>query len=122
AFGLEEPVDATGFGAERVDIAALAADEDTAADDRGLGVGVGVAGKSERPFHLQPWYSSGRYAGRTALKPRVVVVLAPAVPGRSVERAGEGVLSHTQRRGRRRRRQIARRECLARDVLRDGTA
>ena len=97
AFRFEEPVDAAGRRAQRVDLAAPAADEDAAADDRGLRVGVEVAGEPERPFHFQAWHlprPSGRR--RPLLEARVGRVLAPAVPARPVQRIREvGVSSRT---------------------------
>ena len=88
----KKPVDAAGGGTERIDVAALAADENTAADDRGLGVGADVTGKTKSPFELQPRHvRRGEPGHRAILISRIGRIHAPAVPERSSQRVGEVV-------------------------------
>ena len=87
---LKKPVDAARSGAERIDVAALAADKDTASGDGGLRVSSHITGKTESPFEFQTGhFGSGEARHRAILKARVRRVHAPAVPERSSQRVGE---------------------------------
>lgn len=98
------PMDTTGRGIERIHVAALAANEDASADNRGLGVGRHIAGKAERPFEFQTRHLRGGDSGGGAvLIARVGRVHAPAVPGWPGQRVGEAAglgLTHGLRRRR----------------------
>ncbi len=120
---LEEPVHATRRGAERVDVATLAADEHAPAGHGGLRVRRNVAGEAERPFELQTRDGGGREPGcRRVLVSRIRGGGAPTVPGRTREQA-VGARSRTRTHG------LQRRSCdqrplkgLAGDELRNRAA
>src|SRR5207247_5449929 len=63
----EVPVDAASRGVERVDVAALAADEHAAADNGRLSISSDVPWKSERPFELHSRHLSRRDPGTPSI-------------------------------------------------------
>src|SRR5439155_25213817 len=83
-FGLEGPDRAAAGRIERVDEAALAADEETSADGGRLGARRRGVRKTERPFQCELRNLRGRQSRlRRRLKARVRRVDAPAVPARA---------------------------------------
>ena len=114
-------MDTAGRGIERVDIAALAADEHAPAGDHGLRVSSHVARKTEGPFELQTRHFGCGESGHGAIL-ITRVVHAPAVPERSREQAGEVALPDRTHglRGRRCHQRLPKR--LPGDEFRNGAA
>ena len=79
--GLKKPVDAACSSAERVDVAALAADKNAASGDGGLRVSSHITGIAKRPLEFQERHFGSGQPG-AILKARIGRVDAPSVPGR----------------------------------------
>src|SRR5258705_2788 len=79
--GVEHPALAAKSGIQCIDLAARTAHEDSAAPNRRLRIGLGIARKAESPFQLQTRNIVRRKLGHGSwLKPVLSDVDAPAIP------------------------------------------